>query len=87
MQVFLQLAIQEVIDSKELLYKTDIICDESRLYCFQCEGQVESASHIVVKCKWAWKVWANIFSWDQMFLACPATIEILLSLNGVQSNK
>lgn len=70
-QIFLWLAVQNCIATKEFLWRRSVIKDPTKTCCFWCG---ESADHVLVQCIWAWKVWASIYKWWHMDIVMPSSV-------------
>jgi hypothetical protein len=70
-------ALHNRIPTRDNLALRGIIRGEASRNCVLCSDQLESASHLLLHCDFAFKIWMDIFRWLGVFVVMPASLSNL----------
>ncbi|XP_071697302.1 uncharacterized protein [Rutidosis leptorrhynchoides] len=73
--VFHRLAIRNSHPVYDVLTKRHILPSSQFNLCIWCLEEVETVNHLLLHCKWVFKIWSALFSWWNLVWVIPASIE------------
>ncbi|KAL9667115.1 hypothetical protein QQ045_001463 [Rhodiola kirilowii] len=68
----------ESLPSKLSLRTRRVLRREEDLVCKLCDSEQESANHLLLHCKWSWKLWSMCLTWWGSCWVMPETAKSLL---------
>ncbi|KAL9664021.1 hypothetical protein QQ045_019418 [Rhodiola kirilowii] len=74
---------QESLPSKDLLAKRRVLNREEDLKCQFCGSELETTNHLLLHCRWSWKVWSWCIKWWGVSWVSPPSMKILLQSWGI----
>ncbi|XP_071699538.1 uncharacterized protein [Rutidosis leptorrhynchoides] len=76
--LFHWLAIRNNIPVKDVLFKRHILPSSQSNMRVWCLDEIEIVNHLLLHCKWSFKIWAALFRWWNLSWVLPGSIEEFL---------
>ncbi|XP_071713090.1 uncharacterized protein [Rutidosis leptorrhynchoides] len=73
--LFHWLAIRKSIPVKDVLYQRHILPINVSTLCIRCLKEVNTINHLLLHCRWSFKIWAELFRWWNLRWVISGSIE------------